>query len=433
MNEIAGPYLSPETYGGDFGPVIDKHSKAPGCKSRTVEQCIYRCNALSLLKNQLLCLGVRVWNGEVTEIERVKVDHANMAQETALHLAVVRGDVASVKALLAAGACTEVKNSFAQTAVHLASEQGNEQLVQALLEANANPDAVDKEGKSCLEMAVVHNHSCSSALKRIGADGWTPLMVAAEKGEYAIEEYLLCRKYCFSLRNREPFPENFRHEVQFYSGLLPPKTSKFEWGRKWNMTIWENTCNWKVAAVDKFTVSCALGSDEFASGIHIWKVLMTDFQGKAWIGVARNSDDLACDPQTSKSSKTCYIVYFGSHGAEGVAGAHQQSKPVFFDSIGSSTFSSGQIVELRLDTFKNSLEMRLDGSTTKIAHNIDARNIYPYVCFENSGSAAFVECSSSLLSLLSVISEEERCAGCENSLWSSDLDNALSRCFKSGT
>ena len=425
--------MSPEVHAGVIGPLIEKYCKAPVYKAKTVEQCIYRYNALSLLKNQLLCLGVGVWNGEVTEIEKVKVDQANMAQETALHLAVVSRNVPSVKALLAAGACTEIKNSSGQTAVHLAAENGDEQLVQALLETNANPDAVDMAGKSCLETAVVHDHSCAAAFKRIGADGWTPLMVSAEKGGFAVEEYLLCRKYCFAVRNRESFPENFRHEVQFYSGLLPPTTSKFEWGRKWNMAPWDNTSNWKVTAVDASTVSCALGNDEFASGIHTWKVLMSNFRGKAWIGVARNSDDVACDPQTSKSSKTCYVVYFESGGTEGMGGEHQQSKPVFFDKMGSSTFSSGQTIELRLDTFKNSLEMRLEGSTTRIANNIDARNIHPYVCFENLGSATFVESSSRISNLLSVISEEERSAGCENSLWSSDLDNALSRCFKFGT
>jgi hypothetical protein len=425
--------MRPEAYGGNLGTVIEKHCKDPGYEVMTVEQCIHRYNALSLLRNQLFCLDVKVWNGEVTEIERVKVDQANLAQETALHLAVGRGDVATVKALLAARACTEIKNSFEQTAVHLASENGNEQLVQVLLEAKANADAVNKDGKSCLEMAVAHNHSCSAAFKRIGADGWTPLMVAAEKGGSAIEEYLLCRKYCLSVRNRDSFPENFSHEVRFYSGLLPTKISKFEWGRKWNMANFDNACSWKVASLDSSAVSGALGSEEFASGIHAWKVLLADFRGKVWIGVARNTEDVACDPQTSKSSKTCYIVYFESGGAEGVIGAHQQSKPVFFDRVGSSSFSCGQIVELRLDTFKNSLEMRLDGSTTRTAHNIDARNIHPYVCFETSGSATFVESSSRISNLLSVISEEERSAGCENSLWSSDLDSALSRCFNLGT
>jgi hypothetical protein len=422
--------LCPEGDHADLMQVIEKYCRAPG-KARTVDQCIYRYNILSLLKNQLCCLNVKDWHGEVTEVERMKIDQANMAQQTALHLAIVRGDVVSVRDLLAAGAGTEIMNSSAQTAVHLAAENGNELVVQALLVAKANPDAVNKDGKSSLEVAIANGHSCSDAFKRIGADGWTPLMVASEKGGSAVEEYLLCREYCFSVRNRKSFPENFRHEIQFYSGLLPPKISRFEWGRKWNMAPGNDGSN-LVTVVDPSTISCALGNEEFASGIHTWKVLLADFRGKAWIGVARNSEDVACDPQTAKSSKTCYVVYFESGGTEGVGGAHQQPKPVFFERIGSSTFSNGQTVDLRLDTFKNSLELKIDGLTARVAHNIDARNIHPYVCFENSGSATFVESSSRILNLVSIISEEERSAGCDNSLWSADLDKALSRCFKLG-
>jgi ankyrin repeat protein len=409
---------------------IERFCQAPEIKSKSAEQSVHRYNMLSLLRNQLICLGVKAWDGGVTEIERTELDQENRAQHTALRLAVVRRDIASVRALLKAGASTEIKSSTGQTIIHLAAENCDESMVQALLDAKANPDAADNEGKSCLDMASAHSHnnSCCVALKRIGADGWTPLMVAAEKGKYAIEEYLLCRKFCLSVLNRISFPEIFRQELTFYSGLLPPKTHKLEWGRKFNMAPGND--NSKVTTVD-VSLSCALGSEEFMSGIHTWKILV-DFTSIAWIGVARNSDDVACDPQTSKSSKTCYIVYFCSLGTEGVVGANAQSKPVFFDKVGGSSFSSGQTVELRLDTFKNSLEMIVDGVIAQIAHDIDARSIHPYVCFSSSGSASFVESSSCIANLQSIITEEERCAGCDNSIWSLDLDVALGRCFKLG-
>ncbi len=145
---------------------------------------------------------------------------------------------------------------------------------------------------------------------------------------------------------------------------------------------------------------------------------------------------MTCDLEDFKSSKTCYIVYFESEGADGaVGGAHQQSKPVFFDKIRSSSFSSGQTVDLQLDTFRNSLELKLDGTTRRVAHNIDARNIYPYVCFQNLGSATIIESCSQIASQssLSVINEEERSAGYDNLLWPSDLDDALKTIFKHGS
>jgi hypothetical protein len=336
-----------------------------------------------------------------------------------------------VKALLAAGASTEIRNTDGQTAVHLAAGLGNEVIVQTLLQGKASPDVVDKNGKSCLEVAAVHD-SCSAALKRIGADGWTPLMVAAEKGGPVLEKYLLCRNYCLSIKNMDAFPERFCHEIQFYSGLLPPKSSKFEWGRKWNMTYCDKTNKFGVATGDEAKVACAVGKDEFESGIHTWKVYMSDFRGMAWIGVARYLEDVACDPRAVQSCKRSYIVYFESGGAEGVVGV-QPSKQVHFDQISASTFSAGQTIELQLDTFKSSLEMRIDGSTRTIAFNIETSDIRPYVCFENSGSASIVESTSRCSNVHSVISAEERSAGLDNSLWSSDLDKALRQCFKLGT
>jgi hypothetical protein len=425
----AGPYLSGKMSLED--DLQSRFEKYLIDKERSVDKIIYRYNALSLLKNQLFCLGLSCWNGETTNIESLQVDQANIAQETALHLAVTQDNVASVRALLAARASTEIRNTNGQTALHLAAELGNEVIIQTLLAEKANPDVVDKDGRSCLDMAAVHD-SCSAALKRIGADGWTPLMVAAEKGGPALEEYLLCRNYCLSIKNRVAFPEIFCREVQFYSGLLTPKTSKLEWGRKWNMNVIDN--NYVVATYDEAKVSCALGKDEFEIGIHTWKVCLSDFRGMAWIGVARYSEELACDPRTLKSCEKSYAIYFESSGAEGVVGLQPSNlKPVHFDQIRDSAFSAGQTVELLLDTFKSSLELRIDGLTKTMAFNIDDAHIHPYVCFENLGSATILESTSRCSNIHSVISAEERTAGCDNSLWSSDLDKALEQCFKFGT
>ncbi len=251
---------------------------------KSMRKCLVRCKALFLIRCQLLYLGVDNWSGELTDIERWEIDKANKAQETALHLAVVRSSISSVQALLAARASTEIRNSSGQTALHLAAKHCNELVVQALLDNRANPDAIDNTGKSCLEMACAHNPSCAAAFKRIGVDGWTPLMVASEKG--GVEEYLLCRKYLLSVQNREPFPVNFRQEVQFYSGLLRSKSSKFEWGQKWIKESGDYVLKSEDAAATASLYSCALGKEEFVIGIHTWKIRMAEFDGqKAWITV----------------------------------------------------------------------------------------------------------------------------------------------------
>jgi hypothetical protein len=411
----------------------EHHQGAFGSKTRDAERSIYLYNALALMKHELLSIGVKDWKGELTEIEHVEIDQANRALETALHLAVQSGRVASVRALLEANACTEVKNSSGQTALHLACMQENELMVRTLLAAKANPD-VDNEGKTCLEIAALSSPLCAAVFKRIGADGWTPLMVAAEKGGSAVEEYLLCRESVLSLQNREPFrlQEHFRNEVQFYCGLSQVE-SQLEWGQKWSSAPGAYASNLEAVDTTATVFSCALGKDMFSGGIHIWKVLVTNFHSKkAWIGVARN-ENVTCDLQNTKSSQSCYIVYFDSEGAEGVVGAvQQQSKPVIFDRAGDSSFSSGQTVELCLDTFKNSLELRIDGITKRVAHNIDANRIHPYVRFEKFGSATFMYSRSHNSILSSVVSEGEISAGFDNTLWSSDLDKALIQCFKSG-
>jgi hypothetical protein len=431
--EYSGSLLSLEGHGGHIEALIEGIYKTTGNKTRTVEQCIYRYNSLSLLKHMLACLGVKLWNGEVTEIELVEIDQANMTQDTALHLAVERCSSSSVLSLVEAKADTEIRNSSGQTALHLAAQHGTERpvqslrLVQALLDAGAKPAAVNKAGKSCLEMAVLYNTVCTVALQRVGADGWTPLMVAAEKGGYAIENYLWCRGYFHSVQSRQPFtdPEYLRNEVQFYSGLSESKT-EIEWKSKGRKEPGDET------AGSASTLSCALAKEELKNGIYTWTI-QVDFEDKAWIGVARNTEDVTCDPDDLKNSKTCYIVYFDSKGKEGVVGvAHQQSKPVFFDKNEKSSFLSGQSVELRLDTFKTSLEMRLNGTTRCVAHNIDVHNIYPYVRFNPVGSVTTLASCMLVSTSMPLITETEASAGCDNMIWSPDLDLALCRCFNLG-
>ena len=202
----------------------------------------------------------------------------------------------------------------------------------------------------------------------------------------------------------------------------------FEWEKKLNVAP-ESAEDPRTNSVqDSSNFSYALGEEFDKNGLFSWKIRLADFQ-KAWIGVARASDNLACDPETC-DSKSCYIVFFSSQGTQGatIRGAHPESKQVFFEKFGDSSFPSGQTVEFLLNTLKSTLTMRIDNATARVAHNLDFSNTRPYICFQDSGSATLLE-NVSKIHLQSIITEEEWIAGCDNSLWPSDLDNAVTCYF----
>ena len=80
------------------------------------------------------------------------------------------------------------RNSYDRTPLHLASMSGQYDAILALVNLNADLNVIDKDQKSPLDLAG--NIRCSEMLKLLGADQWTPLMVAAEKGEEKVDVYL---------------------------------------------------------------------------------------------------------------------------------------------------------------------------------------------------------------------------------------------------
>lgn len=87
-------------------------------------------------------------------------------------LAVRTGDMAALKAAIAAGGGTEAQERMSQrTALHFASEAGNKDAVAMLLEAKANPNAADRTGKTPVSMAAEKGHAeILKALLAAGGD-----------------------------------------------------------------------------------------------------------------------------------------------------------------------------------------------------------------------------------------------------------------------
>jgi serine/threonine-protein phosphatase 6 regulatory ankyrin repeat subunit B len=77
-----------------------------------------------------------------------EIDHKNIAGETALHWAALRGSVDGARALLAAGASPAATCAGNRTVLHVAVSAASEEweLIAALVEAGADPNAPDEQG-----------------------------------------------------------------------------------------------------------------------------------------------------------------------------------------------------------------------------------------------------------------------------------------------
>ena len=115
--------------------------------------------------------------------------------------AAMRGDTASVRALLAQKADVNAPQGDGATALHWAVYRGDKELVRVLVRAGANVKAANREGATPLWLAsVIGDADIVSALVEAGADpneklplGRTPLMVASRTGKLEAMKVLIDR------------------------------------------------------------------------------------------------------------------------------------------------------------------------------------------------------------------------------------------------
>jgi ankyrin repeat protein len=173
------------------------------------------------------------WNVVLVQINAKADLNAPQADgTTALHWAVHHDDLATTKALLAAGANASATNNYGVPPLSLACVNGNEGIVRALLDAGADPnttlrggetvlmtaartgrvgpvaalldrgakvDAEDRKGQTALMWAAADGHAEVVALLiKSGADihhrlksGFTPLLFAAREGRIEVVRALL--------------------------------------------------------------------------------------------------------------------------------------------------------------------------------------------------------------------------------------------------
>jgi uncharacterized protein len=175
----------------------------------------------------------RDWNGLLDQIiAKADVNAPQADGTTALHWAVHHDDLATMKALLAAGANASATNTYGVPPLSLACVNGNERIVRELLVAGADPnttlrggetvlmtaartgrvgpvaalldrgakvDAEDRKGQTALMWAAADGQAeVVAMLIKSGADihhhlksGFTPLLFAAREGQIEVVRTLL--------------------------------------------------------------------------------------------------------------------------------------------------------------------------------------------------------------------------------------------------
>jgi ankyrin repeat protein len=134
---------------------------------------------------------------------RAPLGFSGWENEPALHAAAARGQWLIAEALLEAGVDPDQVDRGGQTALMKAAASGHDKAVASLLRLGAAPDLTDRDGWTALMHAAAHPSSGSvpairdltragaAVNRRAGANGKTPLMIAAEKGnELATDELL---------------------------------------------------------------------------------------------------------------------------------------------------------------------------------------------------------------------------------------------------
>ena len=390
-----------------------------------------------------------------------------------LMIAVEAGNVERLNMLLAAKADVNMQSKDGSTPLHLAAQHGRREIMSSLLNAKADLKLLDSLGRSPFDVADAlihlpecHKHalshvrdhkdygcnlcsriivdgvcySCSKCgydmcmtcfkqqkagcrlnLQLQGADGWTLLMIAAERGAHEVDMYLRYREALLCVRNRSEFPKWFHDFVHHYEDLQQMDWTWCECEPSSMSTADNNLTVQKVH--DSPDYSCAVGSYEFIQGIHVWKILVKNVRAM-WLGIARGVEEqggLGSYP----GNQSEYLLAFGSTDGEPVASGFAPAIEKFV----STGFSSGQEIVFELDMNEHTLKMSVDGNLAVNAKEISDKGLRAYVCMDYEESATII----SRTAILSNIHEHNSRAesdweiGFHNSAWTEEGDDLLSK------
>jgi hypothetical protein len=283
------------------------------------------------------------------------INSKNKANKTALCVAAEKGRLDAVMLLIAAKADIEIRDQEDQTVLHLAARAGSAELVRTLVNSKADVNARNKTGKTPFELAT--NDECKYALKKMGAGGWTALMVAAERGDDRVEQYFYLRECILC--------------------MAPIWT-------------WVRHCEEVVLSDDGKAVSkegfgsgyfCVLGSDEFVDrGVYVWEISVDgNFRQNVWAGIARGIHSLGRLDLSPENCECDLLVAFESNGkfvAKGGASIKSHDGEIGW---------FNQPLLFKLDMFDQTLELLIGGMPAFVASDFDCDRVRPYLCLEGQG------------------------------------------------
>ena len=116
---------------------------------------------------------------------------------TGLYLAVMDGDVAEMRRLVAAGADVDVL-SHGIRPLHVATHHGLVEVIRVLVELGANKEAKGASGETALHAAAFMGHveavkalvECGANIGAQGDDGLTPLQLSVQQGHHHVARVL---------------------------------------------------------------------------------------------------------------------------------------------------------------------------------------------------------------------------------------------------
>ncbi len=281
------------------------------------------------------------------------INAKNKANRTAICVAAEKGRLDAVTALIIAKADIEVRDQEDQTVLHLASKAGNAELVRTLVNSKADVNALNKAGKTAFDLAT--NDECKYALKKMGAGGWTALMVAAERGDDRVEQY-------FYLRDC----------IQCMAPL-------WTWARHCEDIVLSDDA--KSVSKNSYApgYSCALGSDEFVGGgVHTWE--MSASGNKLWAGIARGIHPLDRLDSSPEKCECELLVAFCSNGDFVINGGAS------IKSFEKATDWSSQPLLFKFDVHNQTLEMSIGDKSVFMASVLNCNEVRPYICIDGSGN-----------------------------------------------
>ena len=332
--------------------------------------------------------------GDTELVKTLETKHAdeNVRCESALHIAALEGHRDVVELLIKIKADVNKIDKSGQTALHAAAKKGSIGSMRALVNAKAEVNRKDNEKNSPL--AYVKDKSCKYFLKMMGADKYSPLMVAAEQGISQVSQYLLLREAVLCFHLKAPMPAWFDQESLFYSGLVK---CEVQWTfcqkiRKLDTNSKEITDQNGIRQ-NHDGLSCVLGSFVLHEGIHSWELLLGNVS-KMSIGIARGeikNNDAPVGGQPSKDDTfVCeYLLAVDEKGgiSKSVESAELQS---IMPGVG---FSSNQTIGLELDTYKKTLKVKVNSMLVAVIYGVETREVRPFVSTSKGESVQLLSCN----------------------------------------